>query len=151
MSELLLMFAARAVHLEELVKPALAQGVWVVCDRFTDASYAYQGGGRGIPQSVIGQLEQMVQGEFRPDLTLLLDADWQATQPRRAQRGIEDRFERESADFFTRVRSVYLARARAEPLRMFIVDAVQPLPEVRSMIIAALDQHFKRLEKDVTR
>jgi dTMP kinase len=139
-AELLLMFAARAVHLNELIWPALRAGAWVVCDRFTDASYAYQGGGRGLSLEWIAQLEQGVQGDFRPDLTLLLDADWAATRERRQRRGIEDRFEQEDLAFFERVRRVYLARAAEEPLRIRCIDAAQPLAAVQSTIRPVLEQ-----------
>jgi dTMP kinase len=131
MSELLLMFAARAAHLEELIYPALARGAWVVCDRFTDASYAYQSGGRGLPASVVRTLETLVQGAFQPDLTILLDSDWHRTRARRAQRGASDRFEAEDAAFFERVRASYLDRARAEPDRIRVVDAAAPLHDVQ--------------------
>ena len=133
-TELLLMFAARAQHLRELIEPALERGQWVLCDRFTDASYAYQGGGRGIPVARIDSLESWIQGQLRPDLTLLLDVPAReglarATRGRRA-----DRFEREQAAFYERVRAAYLQRAKAEPQRVRIVDAGQPLPAVRAAI-----------------
>lgn len=134
MSELLLMFAARAAHLDELIRPALARGEWVVSDRFTDASYAYQGGGRGLSRACIGDLENMVQGGFRPDLTLLLDASWEGTRARREQRGTTDRFETEGKAFFDRVRAGYLERAHADPGRIRIIDAERELPEVHAQI-----------------
>ena len=137
-SELLLMFAARAAHLAELVWPALERGQWVVCDRFTDATYAYQGGGRRLGTSTIAALETAVQGDFRPDLTLLLDASWTGTRERRRQRGAVDRFELEGRDFYDRVRATYLARAAAEPGRMRVVDAEQPLGEVQARLAAEL-------------
>lgn len=144
MTEVLLIFAARAVHLSELILPALKRGEWVVCDRFTDASYAYQGAGRGLPPALIAQLETMVQGSFHPDLTLLLDAGWEATLSRRAGRGTSDRFEVEDAAFFARVRAGYLERARSEPRRMRVIDAARGLGEVqadiRSEIIKFLDK-----------
>ncbi len=142
MTELLLMFAARAAHLAELIQPSLAQGTWVICDRFTDASYAYQGGGRGLPEAVIAQLEAAVQGALRPDLTLLLDADWHATRQRRTRRGISDRFEKEDESFFFRVRAVYADRALAEPHRMRIIDATQSLPAVQAQIRGVLDPYL---------
>lgn len=140
MTELLLMFAARAAHLSELIEPALMRGQWVVCDRFTDASYAYQGGGRGLPVGAIAALETLVQGELRPDLTILLDADWHATRQRRAARNAHDRFEKEERDFFERVRAVYLSRAMAEPARIRIVDAARPLAEVQARIRTILEE-----------
>lgn len=139
MTELLLMFAARAAHLSELIEPALRRGQWVICDRFTDASYAYQGGGRGLPFGAISALETLVQGNLRPDLTILLDADWHATRERRAARNAHDRFEKEQRDFFERVRAAYLTRAMAEPARIRIVDATRPLAEVQTRVREILD------------
>ncbi len=143
LTELLLMFAARASHLEQTIGPALAAGDWVVCDRFTDASYAYQGGGRGLGSEAVAALEQLVQGSLRPDLTLLLDASPSATLERRMLRGTADRFEQENADFFARVRSVYLERAAAEPDRIRCVDASQPLEAVQSELAGILDSFYK--------
>ncbi len=139
MSELLLMFAARAAHLEQVVRPALAGGEWVVCDRFTDATYAYQGGGRGLPAQKIQWLEQIVQGELRPDLTILLDASPQVARQRQTGRGAPDRFEREAEAFFARVRATYLMRARAEPGRFRVIGADRALGEVRADLRQALD------------
>jgi dTMP kinase len=139
LTELLLMFAARAAHLDQLVRPALAAGRWVVCDRFTDASYAYQGGGRGLATASIAALEQIVHAGFAPDLTLLLDAGWDATRERRAQRAVEDRFEQEDRAFFERVRAAYLERARGAPARFRIVDAARPVAEVQADIARMLD------------
>jgi len=130
-AELLLMFAARSSHLHDLVEPALARGDWVLCDRFTDATYAYQGGGRQLDPGLIATLERAVQGQRRPDLTLLLDAAPEATASRRSLRGTEDRFEREQTDFFRRVRKTYLERAAAEPQRIQVIDAARPLAEVQ--------------------
>ncbi len=125
--ELLLMFAARATHLANVIEPALARGEWVVCDRFTDATYAYQGAGRGMDVQQIATLERLVQGTLRPDLTLLLDTPLEVSAARAHQRnatsGISDRFEREQRDFFERVRAGYLQRAQAEPERFAIIDA----------------------------
>lgn len=146
-AELLLMFAARSSHLQDLVAPALARGDWVVCDRFTDATYAYQGGGRGLDMAFIATLEQAVQGDLRPDLTLLLDATPAATAGRRSRRGSDDRFELEQADFFQRVRQVYLDRARAEPDRIKVVDAARTLPEVQARLSDTLSDFYKTLEK----
>lgn len=138
LTELLLMFAARAAHLGDLVWPALERGDWVVCDRFTDASYAYQGGGRRLPEAVIAGLETAVQGNFRPDLTLLLDASWAGTRARRARRGASDRFELEGQEFFERVRAVYLERARRDPARIRVIDAERDLADVQASIAAAV-------------
>lgn len=138
-AELLLMFAARAAHLEELVRPALAAGKWVICDRFTDATYAYQGGGRGISLDRIGVLENFVQQGFRPDATLLLDAPVNVGLGRAGRRaGDADRFEREDLAFFERVRNVYLARAAAEPDRFIVIDAARPVDEVGADVEKAL-------------
>jgi dTMP kinase len=140
LAELLLMFAARAVHLRNVIEPQLAQGRWVLCDRFTDATYAYQGAGRGVSGDAIATLEQLVQGERRPDLTLLLDAPVELASRRVQQRnstGGADRFERERAEFFERVRSGYLARAAAEAERIVIIDARASLAEVSDAILAA--------------
>jgi dTMP kinase len=123
MAELLLIFAARAEHLEKVIRPALAAGQWVVCDRFTDATYAYQGGGRGLSVSGIEILESLVQGVLRPDLTLLLDAPVDLALTRARSRGTGDRFESERTDFFGRIRDAYLHRARTEAGRFRVVDA----------------------------
>jgi dTMP kinase len=145
-AELLLMFAARAVHLENLIEPNLAAGRWVICDRFTDATYAYQGAGRGLEQGSIRQLESLVQGTRRPDLTLLLDiavrVGLQRARQRNASAGLkpnhEDRFEVERVEFFERVRAAYLARAAAEPRRMIVIDAARSADEVTAQITAVL-------------
>jgi len=144
MAELLLMFAARAVHVEKLIRPALATGSWVVCDRFTDASFAYQGGGRGIISSRIAALERMVLKGLKPDLTLLLDVPVSVGMARARQRGSLDRFEQEQDAFFQRVRRVYLARARREPRRIRVVDAGQDLVAVRRDVVAIIDSVLKR-------
>ncbi|MDO3384019.1 dTMP kinase [Gilvimarinus algae] len=130
-AELLLVFAARAQHLERVIEPALARGDWVLCDRFTDATYAYQGGGRGLDRSLIESLEQQVQGELRPDLTIVLDIEPELGLARAAERGDLDRFEREDIAFFNRVRAAYGERAKRAPERYIIVDAGQPLDEVQ--------------------
>ncbi len=137
-AELLLMFAARAQHLEQVIKPALAKGKWVVCDRFTDATYAYQGGGRGVDFQRIAQLEQWVQSNLRPDLTLLLDMPVQQGLQRAGQRSTPDRFEREQQHFFERVRETYLIRARQEPARFRVIDAAPALEQVQQQIAAVL-------------
>jgi dTMP kinase len=140
-AELLLMFAARAVHLANHVEPNLRAGRWVICDRFTDATYAYQGGGRQLRMDAIGELESMVQGTLRPHLTLLLDAPVENALARARRRNLgsaEDRFERERSQFFERVRSVYRARAAAEPERIAIIDAMQSVDEVGARILEQL-------------
>src|SRR5579863_9726359 len=138
MAELLLMFAARALHVENVIRPALAAGTWVVCDRFTDASYAYQGGGRGIPAARIAALERMVLKGLKPDLTLLLDVKVAVGMARARQRGGLDRFEREQDEFFERVRRTYLASARKEPRRIKVVDASGDIAVVQAHIAALL-------------
>ena len=134
MTELLLMFAARAQHLHERIVPTLEQGTWVLCDRFTDATYAYQGGGRGVPQQQIAALEQLVQGDLRPDHVILLDAPVEVGMARARSRSAPDRFEREQAAFFQRIRDCYLERARLQPLRYHVVDAAQPLAHVSRQV-----------------
>ncbi len=138
-AELLLMFAARAQHIERVIRPALAAGKWVVCDRFTDASYAYQGGGRNVPMQDIAWLEQFVQGDFRPNLTLLLDAPVATGMHRIKRRGALDRFESEQLQFFQKVRQAYLLRAEQEPQRIRIIDASRELTEVQQQIQVVLE------------
>lgn len=140
LSELLLMFAARAAHVDQVIRPALASGRWVVCDRFTDASYAYQGGGRGLPAHIIDTLARIVQGDLHPDLTLVLDAPLAISAERQAGRGQQDRFERESVDFYERVRSVYLEIGRREPRRIRMINAARPLCDVQNDIRLALGE-----------
>ncbi len=138
-AELLLMFAARAAHLEERIRPALARGEWVVCDRFTDATYAYQGGGRGVPHERIRVLEDFVQRGLRPDMTLFLDAPVDIGLARaRGRDETPDRFEREDVAFFERVRQVYHDRVAAEPGRFTVIDAARSVDEVRRDVEAAL-------------
>lgn len=137
-TETLLMFAARAEHLEKVIRPALASGCWVLCDRFTDATYAYQGGGRGLPLERIAILEDWVQGDLRPDLTLLFDLPVTTGMVRAAKRGSADRFEREDRDFFERVRATYLERAGRDPDRHRIVNADRPVETVRTEVEAIL-------------
>lgn len=136
-TELLLLFAARSEHLARVIQPALEAGQYVVCDRFTDASYAYQGGGRGVPSERIATLEALVQGDLRPDRTILLDAPVPVALERARGRGAIDRFERETAAFFERARSVYLERARAEPGRFRVIDASGPVEQVGEQVVAA--------------
>lgn len=121
-TELLLVFAARAQHLAEKILPALEQGSWVLCDRFTDATYAYQGAGRGLSLEVISQLETLVQGELRPDATLLFDITVAEGLARAGKRATLDRIEREDRDFFERIRGHYLQRAKAHPARFYRLD-----------------------------
>lgn len=142
MAELLLMFAARAQHLHALIQPALEAGQWVLCDRFTDATYAYQGGGRGLSMDRIATLESMVQQGLRPDLTLLLDLPVETGLERARQRSALDRFEAEKKFFFEQVRDVYLQRAAREPDRFAIIDATPALNYVQQQIDMAL---FKKL------
>ena len=142
MAELLLMFAARAVHLSNHVEPNLRAGRWVVCDRFIDATYAYQGGGRHLSLDDIRRLEAMVLGARRPDLTVLLDAPVPQALQRARQRNAgaaADRFESERTEFFERVRAAYLARAAAEPMRIETVDAAQSVDDVAARIFRLLE------------
>jgi dTMP kinase len=140
--ELLLMFAARAEHLAGLIRPALERGETVICDRFIDASFAYQGGGRGLDHEVIGTLRDIVLGKLRPNLTILLDAPTEVSAERIAGREWQDRFEQERAEFFARVRSAYLDIAGREPERVRIEDASQPLPAVQAAITDVLVSTF---------
>jgi dTMP kinase len=144
-TELLLMFAARAEHLARVIRPALEAGTWVLCDRFTDATYAYQGGGRGIASQRIAMLEEWVQGALRPDLTLLLDLPVTEGLQRAGQRSAPDRFETEQAAFFERVRLAYLALAQQHPARYRVIDAAQPLEAVQKNLQTALTDFFATL------
>ncbi|MEN1926982.1 dTMP kinase [Luteimonas sp. MJ293] len=137
-TELLLMFAARAQHVREVIRPALQRGAWVLCDRFTDSSYAYQGGGRGLDADLIETLERSVVG-LRPGLTLLLDLDVVTGRERTRGRDlVPDRIERERDGFFERVRAVFRDRAAAEPARFRVIDAAQPVEAVAAAALAAL-------------
>ena len=138
MTELLLVFAARAQHLANVIEPALDQGQWVLCDRFTDATYAYQGAGRGLSAELIGKLEALVQGDTRPDNVILLDMSPQIGLARAKARGALDRFEQEEQAFFERVRRAYLERAAAFPDRYVVVDAAQALSEVQKSLEAVM-------------
>ena len=140
LTELLLIFAARAQHIQEVIEPALAAGQWVLCDRFTDATYAYQSGGRALTADAVAQLEQLVQGDLRPDCTVLLDAPVELGLARAGARGVLDRFEAEKAEFFRAVQAVYHQRAAAEPERFRCIDAGQPLPAVQRDLVAVLDE-----------
>lgn len=142
LTELLLVFAARAQHLDRLIRPALEQGKTVLCDRFTDSSWAYQGGGRGMPSAWIAALEQLVHGDLQPDLTILLDIDVETGLDRATSHSDPDWFEREHAAFFDRVRSVYLDRARAAPGRFAIIDASSSLENVWSQIADTLAERL---------
>lgn len=141
-TETLLMFAARGIHLENLIRPALERGEWIVCDRFTDATRAYQGGGRGLPPAWIESLASQVQGGLQPDLTLLLDLPvplgLERARSRRA--GAADRFEAEAQAFFERVRAAYLELARREPDRVHVIDASVPLEAVQRQVAGVLEQ-----------
>jgi dTMP kinase len=141
-AELLLMFAARAQHLDELIRPALARGDWVLCDRFTDATWAYQGGGRGLPLEDIEALETLVHGDLQPDLTLLLDLPVELGLLRASRRSEADRFEQESFEFFQQVRNAYLERAAAAPERFAVIDASKGVEEVWSQIHLALQERL---------
>lgn len=138
-TELLLMFAARVEHLDKAIKPALSAGKVVVCDRFTDASYAYQGHGRSIPTARISVLESWVQGDLKPDLTLLLDVPVEIGIKRISARGSADRFERERAEFFEAVRECYISLAKTDAERIRIIDATLPLSEVQAKIRSLVD------------
>ena len=147
-SEALLMFASRREHLEAVIRPALARGDWVLCDRYTDATYAYQGGGHGVPLARIRELEHWIDGETRPDRTFLFDVAPRISRDRldRAQSGGRDldRFELEAEGFFVRVRDAYLDRAAADPGRFCVIDSSRSLEEVRR----ALDTELDAMESD---
>lgn len=134
-AELLLIFAARAQHIKHVIEPALAQGDWVLCDRFTDATYAYQGGGRNMRISTIEWLENLVQGNLRPDLTVLLDAPVEIGIERARERGAFDRFESEKIGFFEHVRRAYLLQVELHPERIKLIKANQPLVDVQRAIV----------------
>lgn len=147
LAELLLVFAARAQHLNTWIKPNLASGRWVLSDRFTDATYAYQGGGRGLSVRQISSLESLVQGGFQPELTLLLDLPVESGLARARQRSEPDRFELEQREFFEKVRAGYRDRAAAEPDRIKIVDASQSEEQVALQISEILDQWLAGVER----
>ena len=138
-AELLLIFAARAQHLEKLIKPTLASGTWVVCDRFTDATYAYQGGGRSLGTDAVAKLEDFVQGAMRPDLTILLDLEPEIGLARATERGELDRFETEQLDFFNRVRAAYHQRVKERPDSYIVVDSSGDIDSVRGRLIEQFD------------
>jgi dTMP kinase len=142
-TEALLMFAARREHVEQVIRPALARGDWIVCDRFTDATYAYQGGGHGVSRARIAELEHFVHADCQPDLTVLFDVPL-AVSRQRLQRAEAaghrlDKFESEQQEFFERVRAAYLERAAAEPARFRVVDSSRSVPDVRAELSAVLD------------
>ena len=135
-TELLLMFAARREHCEREIWPRLNEGTWVICDRFTDATYAYQGAGHGVPVGQIAELERLTLGDFQPDLTVIFDVPIAVSRERLGDGRSLDRFEREHGDFFERVRACYLARAAAEPHRCRVIDSTQPQAKVRTELEA---------------
>lgn len=137
-TESLLMFAARREHLDQVIRPALERGIYVLSDRFTDASFAYQCGGRGVPTAKIGQLEHWVQGDFQPDLTLLFDLPVAVSTQRLAVARNLDRFEQEGEDFFNRIRNAYLARAGQFPQRFRVIDSGKTIPEIQAELQAIL-------------
>ncbi len=145
-TELLLMFAARAEHLQRKILPALERGVWVLCDRFTDASFAYQGAGRGVALEKITILQELVQGSLRPDLTLLLDLPVQTGLQRAGRRSEPDRFESEAQAFFEKVRAGYLQIAEIEPRRVQVIDASPALSEVQAQIKGVIQRYLERLD-----
>ena len=134
-TETLLMFAARREHLAKVIEPAMASGEWVVCDRFSDATYAYQGGGRGLDRAKLQQLEHWVHGHLQPDLTLLFDLPLDVARERIALASrVLDRFEQERADFHERVRQAYLERAHSSPMRIRVIDAQQSIEKIRNLL-----------------
>ena len=141
-AELLLVFAARKQHVETLIKPTLARGVWVVSDRFTDATYAYQGGGRQLSQTLIAELERIVLQGFQPDTTIWFDCDAQTGLARAEARGSLDRIEAESIDFFNRARNAYQQRQQSDPQRFLTIDANQTQESVSQMLLQALEQRY---------
>jgi dTMP kinase len=143
MAELLLVFAARAQHLEQVILPAVNRGLWVLCDRFTDATFAYQGAGRGLSKDIIRRLEGIVQNGYNPDLTILLDVDPRVGLTRAQQRGALDRLEQEDMTFYDRVRNAYLQRAAADPIRFRVVDASQSLPTIEAALRALIRQFIE--------
>lgn len=138
--ELLLMFAARASHIQQVISPALQSGTWVICDRFTDASYAYQGAGRGLGEEPVAMLEKFVQKTLRPDLTLIFDLPVEVGLSRAKSRSTQDRFELEEVAFFERIRSAYLQRAKANPAKYAVIDAAQDLDNVTSQVTVAIQR-----------
>ncbi|TMG42098.1 MAG: dTMP kinase [Chloroflexi bacterium] len=146
-TEALLMFAARREHCEREIWPRLDQGTWIVCDRFTDATYAYQGGGHGVPVEAISAMERAALGAFGPDLTIVFDVPAEVGRERLADGRALDKFEREQDEFFARVRETYLRRARAEPRRMRVIDSTQSPATVRSDLSAIVESLIKEAVK----
>jgi len=146
-TELLLMFAGRAQHLDQVIEPQLTAGNWVLCDRFTDATYAYQGAGRKMGFDLISNLESMIQGDLRPDLTLILDIPVEQGLQRAGERSEPDRFEQEQTEFFKRVREAYHNIAEQYPERCVLIDASVSLPLVQAQIGDALDNFWSLLEE----
>lgn len=144
LAELLLVFAARAQHLAEKIKPALTSGVWVLCDRFTDATFAYQGAGRGLEAGAIRALAELVHPDLAPDLTILLDLDPLVGLTRAGQRGVLDRFERENLEFFARVREGYRRRMKDDQARFCLVDAARAPEVVAQALRQVLDSRYPR-------
>lgn len=142
-AELLMMFAARAQHLNQVIEPMLSEGAWVLCDRFTDATYAYQGAGRHMRDDLIRDLELMVQGSLQPDLTLILDIPVQVGLARASERSAPDRFEQEQIEFFERVRNRYLQIAQNNPQRCVVIDASRSLDGVQSQISDVLENFWE--------
>ena len=145
-SELLLMFAGRAQHIDQVIEPALVGGNWILCDRFTDATYAYQGAGRNMGSDLIAKLEILVQGSLRPDLTLILDIPVEIGLKRASARSDPDRFELEQVEFFERVRRGYLGIAEQDPDRCKLIDASQPLEQVQSQIVGVFEAFYRSSE-----
>lgn len=143
-TEVLLVFASRRQHVEEVIQPALHRGDWVLCDRFTDASFAYQGGGRGVPKGKLEVLETWTHPHLQPDLTLFFDVSAEVGRERVARIKSPDRFERENADFFSRVRDAYLDRMRAAPQRIVRIDGGRSIPEIQKEVEERLLQLWKK-------
>ena len=139
-TEALIMFAARREHIERVIRPVLARGDVIISDRFTDASFAYQCGGRGLDPAKLGELEAWVHGDLQPDLTLLFDVPGEIAQARLAHARAPDRFEQEKVDFHARVRAAYLDRARRYPERIQVIDGSGSLPEVREILLGVIGQ-----------
>lgn len=144
LAEALVMFADRSAHIEALIEPALAAGTWVLCDRFSDSTYAYQCGGHGLGRDAAAALERLVHPNLQPDLTYLFDLDPAlAYERQRSRTGAPDKFEREKVDFFARVREAYLERAKAHPERIRVIDAAGAIAEVRARLVRAFDEAFR--------
>ncbi|MDG2018711.1 MAG: dTMP kinase [Porticoccaceae bacterium] len=149
-AELLMMFAGRAQHIDQVIEPQLAMGNWVLCDRFTDATYAYQGAGREMGNALIESLETMVQGSMRPDLTLVLDVPVELGLERAGKRSEPDRFELEKTDFFNRVRQAYLSMAEKSPERYKVIDASNSLVQVQQQISLVLCNFLNKHQDEIS-